>query len=229
MKIWGTHAAMAVLHNPNRRVRKIWTVHAETLPKEWQKHPCVSIVSEQYFSEGVHQNICVEADALPRVSLNAWPKGAPVLVLDRVCDPQNVGGLFRLAAALGVWGVVRTERHSPDVSGALLKAASGGYEHTHDIRVPNLCHALDILKSKGAWVIGLAEEGQDTLDTLPSLESWAMVAGSEGEGLRDLTRKKCDFLVSLPTQPTFSTLNVVSSVAIGLYAMHHSGGNVQKS
>lgn len=180
----------------------------------------------------VHQGAAIEVQPLPPVSLDDLGRMAEVrgtltvLALDQVTDPHNIGAILRSAAAFGAAGVVVTDRHTPEVTAALAKTASGAVEHVPMVRVTNLARALGALGEWGFRRIGLAEEGAVPLADAPVAERVCLVLGAEGEGLRKLTRETCDALVALPTDGPIASLNVSNAAAVALYEMarRRSGG-----
>ncbi|MBS0186317.1 MAG: 23S rRNA (guanosine(2251)-2'-O)-methyltransferase RlmB [Proteobacteria bacterium] len=235
-KVWlyGLHAVLEALKNKNRTFDQLLflTKSAPDLTLLLEtKCPNVSIspqlVEEEMFQrvlpkEAVHQGIALLTSPLPSVSLedilDQYPEGPlTLLFLDQVTDPQNVGAILRSAAAFKIQGVGLTERHSPPLTGTLAKAASGALEMIPLILLKNLVQSLDLLKKHGFWCLGLDENASQTLDQINLPERVVFILGSEGEGLRRLSRENCDFLVKIPTSPLFSTLNVSTSAAICLY------------
>ena len=147
-----------------------------------------------------------------------------VVVLDGVEDPHNLGAVIRTAEACGVSGVVVPERHSAPLSAAVAKASAGALAHVPVVRVPNLVSALDELKEKGLWIVGLdAADGGLWTDfdyTVPV----AVVLGGEHRGLRRLVRQHCDAIVRLPMLGKVAALNVSVAAGIVLYEVIRQRG-----
>jgi 23S rRNA (guanosine2251-2'-O)-methyltransferase len=182
----------------------------------------VNLVSSQDLSarlgaQAVHQGVLLEAGLLDAADISDLEQSRGiVIVLDQVTDPHNFGAIVRTAAAFGVEALITTHRHSPTVSGVLAKAASGGLEYVPLIAVTNLARALDKLGDYGFFRIGLDSEGATSLDTLPVSSPLALVLGAEGQGLRRLTREKCDALARLGMPGPIKSLNVSNACAVAL-------------
>lgn len=228
--LYGRHACLAALRNPNRYLRRLLltretlTELQDLLPPNPQPEIVDRTRLEAILPAGaVHQGVATFVDPLddPGIeSLQVPPESGHdiVLVLDHVTDPRNIGAVLRSAAAFGARAVVLTDRHAPEATGALAKAASGGLEVVPLIRVTNLARGLDHLADYGFWRIGLEMEADRTLaKAVQGIHRIALVLGAEDEGLRRLTREKCDFLAQLPMTGAVESLNVSAAASIALY------------
>jgi 23S rRNA (guanosine2251-2'-O)-methyltransferase len=169
-----------------------------------------------------HQGLVLEIEPLEDVFLDELlgrEGDRPLLVLDQVTDPHNVGAILRSAAAFDARGIVTQDRHSPPESGALARAASGALETVPWVRVVNLARALEEIAEAGFWRIGLAGEAERTLQETLGSAKIALVLGAEGEGLRPNTATHCDELARLPISSAIESLNVSNAAAIALYAV----------
>jgi 23S rRNA (guanosine2251-2'-O)-methyltransferase len=165
----------------------------------------------------VHQGVMVEAGPLPRIDLeDITARTGIVLVLDQITDPHNVGAILRTACAFNVDAVIVTERHSPEFSGVLAKAASGALEFTTIVSVVNLARALDDLAERGYARVGLDSDGAESLSTIALSKPLALVLGAEGKGLRRLTRERCDAVARLDLPGPIKSLNVSNACAAAL-------------
>jgi 23S rRNA (guanosine2251-2'-O)-methyltransferase len=225
----GLHAVAAALANPRRRARRLLlTAEAEAalaqrLPKPWRiaaeradRHRFQTFLPE----DSVHQGAALLAEPLTPLELGqAIAKSdGPVLLLDQVTDPRNVGAILRAAAAFGAACVVMQDRHAPPETGALARAASGALETVPIAREVNLARAIQTLQRAGFWVIGLAGEAKRTLaQVLPRDRRVALVLGAEDAGLRRLQRETCDELARLPISAGMESLNVSAAAAVALY------------
>jgi 23S rRNA (guanosine2251-2'-O)-methyltransferase len=143
----------------------------------------------------------------------------PLLILDQVTDPHNVGAVLRSAAAFEAIAIVTQDRHSPPESGTIARAASGMLEIVPWVRVVNLARALEEIGEAGFWRIGLAGEAEDMLADAMGTARIALVLGAEGEGIRHNTAAHCDTLARLPISDQVESLNVSNAAAIALYAV----------
>ncbi|HEY6769139.1 MAG TPA: 23S rRNA (guanosine(2251)-2'-O)-methyltransferase RlmB [Candidatus Sulfotelmatobacter sp.] len=140
-----------------------------------------------------------------------------VVVLDGVEDPHNLGAILRTADAAGADGVVIPERRAASVTGTVTKASAGASEHLPIAKVTNIARTVEELKDRNIWTVGLDARSKQTYDALDYKMDCALVLGSEGKGLHDLVKKKCDFLVSIPMLGKVPSLNVSVAAAVVLY------------
>jgi 23S rRNA (guanosine2251-2'-O)-methyltransferase len=165
----------------------------------------------------VHQGVLLEAEPLPALGLDEIvSKSGIVLVLDQLTDPHNVGAIVRTAAAFAVDALVTTERHAPEFTGTLAKAASGGLEHVAIVSVVNLARALEELGELGYLRVGLDSDAPMALESAPLTQPLALVLGAEDKGLRRLSRENCDVLARLDMPGAIKSLNVSNACAVAL-------------
>ncbi|MDX2234740.1 MAG: RNA methyltransferase [Hyphomonadaceae bacterium] len=219
------HAVLAALANPARRVERLVASRngAQRLPSAVVPDLLEPAAIDALLPAGaVHQGVALRAEPLADVSLEEAclpPDGRPVLVLDGVTDPQNVGAVFRAAAGFSARAVVMQDRKSPPLTGALAKAAAGAIEMVPHVRAVNLARALEALAHGGYVTIGLEGEAALSLDdALADGRSPVIVLGAEGAGLRDLVARTCDLRARIPIDPRLESLNVAAAAAIALYA-----------
>jgi 23S rRNA (guanosine2251-2'-O)-methyltransferase len=145
---------------------------------------------------------------------NSKNQAGLIVLLDGVEDPHNLGAVIRTALAAGAHGVVIPERRAAGLTDTVARASAGAVAHLPIAKVTNLVRAMEELKEAGYWLVGLDEEGKQSYTEVDYASPTGIVMGSEGKGLHELTRKRCDFVVSLPTSGPVKSLNV--SVATGV-------------
>lgn len=235
--LYGEHAVRAALGNPRREIRRL--VLTRSAARDLESGPGLGrgtsglevrvvetreAVSAVLPPGAVHQGLAAEVAPLSQpdladLDLESGCGRSLIVLLDQVTDPQNVGAILRSACAFGAAAVVAPERHAADESGALAKAASGALDVIPYLRVVNLARALNQLKSRGYWCLGLDTEAEETIDRISAGAKVALVLGAEGAGLRRLTRAHCDFTAKLPTHGPVDQLNVSNAAAVALYAL----------
>ena len=141
-----------------------------------------------------------------------------ILLLDSLNDPQNFGTLLRTAESVGVHGVVIPLAHTVEVTPAVVNASSGASEHLRVAR-SNLAQAIDALKQDNVWVVGLDQNGEMIGEKTSRHLTGpvGLVVGSEGEGIRQLTRSKCDIILQLPMRGQIESLNAAVAGSVALY------------
>lgn len=227
--VWGVHAVRAALANPARGAPERILFTAERA-REFTGvmelvRPVIASnadIAQEIPAGAVHQGAAVLAGVLAAASLSdlAEPAEGMLVMLDQLTDPQNVGAIFRSAAAFGARGVILQERHAPPLSGALAKVAAGAVDKIPHARVVNLSRALNALAGLGWRAVGLAADAPDTLTEALDGAPTVFVLGSEGDGLRRLVSDHCDVLARIPMAGAFDSLNVASAAAVALYAGH---------
>lgn len=232
-RFWGRHAVAAALANPERRIVRI-SVTREAAA-DFHIDPSIPVTYADAADLGrlvprdaPHQGIVAEVERLPDLLLaellDEAEDGRPLLLLDQVTDPHNVGAVLRSAAAFDALGIVTQDRHAPSESGALAKSASGALEIVPWVRVVNLARALDEIAEAGFWRIGLTGEAETELADALGPARVAMVLGAEGEGMRQNVEAHCDALARLPISDRIESLNISNAAAIALYAARTSKG-----
>ncbi|MCI5047865.1 MAG: 23S rRNA (guanosine(2251)-2'-O)-methyltransferase RlmB [Aquisalinus sp.] len=228
--LYGRHAVAAALTNPDRRIERLVATRNAAI---WLKEQGVEATPDDLKPDAidgmlppgsVHQGLAAYAHPLPRHRLKeaCQPAGhelRPVLVLDQITDPQNIGAIFRSAAAFGVRAIIAQERRTPVLAGALAKAAAGAIETVPLVQVVNIARSLEALKELGYACIGLAGEAESPLSQVQAEKPVALVLGAEGAGLRQLVGETCDQLACIPMAPAMESLNVSNAAAISLYEL----------
>lgn len=247
-RLYGIHACLAALANPARDVDRIVIASqsaedlevpaVEAANAALAENPEARRAQIEFRDrreldallprDAVHQGICIDVTPLPDPVIEdvldaaRGLDSACVVVLDQATDPRNIGAVMRTAAAFGALGVVVQDKHAPDITGAMAKAASGAVERIPLVRATNLARALEQLKSAEFWCVGFDGHTETSLnaDTLKGRN--ALVLGAEGAGLRRLTRETCDLLVKIPITETVESLNLSNAAAIALYQFAQS-------
>lgn len=229
IRLYGSHPVEAALRNPQRKILRLLATdnaarrlgevlsarqiaHEPTTPRELDR-----ILG----SEAVHQGLLLETEPLPEPNIELLisqtsTKG-PLVLLDQVTDPHNVGAILRSAAAFGAAGLIMTRRHSPPLTGTLAKSASGALEIIPISLVQNLSRTLLELEEMGVEIVGLAAGASQTIENENFQKPTALVFGAEGKGLRQLTEETCHRTVRIATVEALHSLNVSNAAAIALH------------
>ncbi|QKG72698.1 23S rRNA (guanosine(2251)-2'-O)-methyltransferase RlmB [Erythrobacter mangrovi] len=229
VRLWGRHAVEAALKNPERVHRKLWATREGIesldgeLPHDFPlEYADASDLARLVAKDAPHQGLVLECAPLEDIHLDEVLDGdssRPIVVLDQVTDPHNVGAIMRSAAAFGAAALVTQDRHAPPEGGVIGKSASGALEVLPWVRVVNLARALEQIAEAGYWRIGLTGAAASTLaEALPE-GPVALVLGAEGEGMRHNIEQHCDALAKLPIGEEIESLNVSNAAAISLYAV----------
>lgn len=234
--IYGVHAAQMAMANPNRRIKRIFSTREQTthLSREPQHPPIETLEPKEIAltvgADAVHQGVALNVAPLEPPDLfdifhiesqNASLKQKrPLLLLDQVTDPHNVGAILRSAAAFDAAAVILPKDHSPRETGVMAKAASGALDIVPLVYVTNLAQAIRDIKEAGYWVAGLDGSAKTSLLDAKLSRNTALVMGAEGKGLRRLSAELCDTLIKLPIASQMESLNVSNAAAIALFCLY---------
>ena len=233
--LYGLHTVLSVLRHSPERVIGLWvdrtrqdgrireivalaaglgiTVHkaeARDLGQRCEDANHQGVVAAVAMAEAVNENTLLD--------LLDVAKAPPfLLVLDGVTDPHNIGACLRSADAAGVMAVIVPKDRAVGLTPVARKVASGAAETVPFVQVTNLARTLDGLRERGIWVIGLAGEATTDLFDVDLTGPLALVLGAEGEGMRRLTRERCDILVRIPMRGAVESLNVSVATGVCLY------------
>jgi 23S rRNA (guanosine2251-2'-O)-methyltransferase len=234
-KVFGLHSVQAALDYAPQKIKKAWVDaqrQDQRLKELIEALLALGIDPEKSdrkkldrFSDGKnHQGIVIEitmpgelSESDLKAAVENLPETALLLVLDNVQDPHNLGACLRSADAAGVQGVIITKDNATGITPTVCKVASGAAETVPVYQVTNLSRTLRWLKDHGIWIMGAAgESGQSVYHSDFSIPM-ALVIGSEGKGLRRLTREQCDLLISLPMLGKVESLNLSVATGVLLY------------
>ncbi|WP_408872871.1 23S rRNA (guanosine(2251)-2'-O)-methyltransferase RlmB [Gluconobacter roseus] len=222
--IYGHHAVQAALANPERVIHDfLATREAAASFGNASRKP--QIVDRERLDrlcerDAVHQGVCLRVEPLETLAIpDIVERTGPVLVLDQVTDPRNIGAILRSAAAFGAAALLVQDRNAPQESGAMAKAASGALDVVPILREVNLSRALQALQAENFWVVGLDAGGTRLDGKSFAGRRVALVLGAEGAGLRRLTRETCDEIASVYMPGDMESLNVSNAAAVALYEL----------
>mgnify|MGYP000444382688 CR=1 FL=1 len=232
--IVGQHAVIEALKNPNRKVLRVFlteeskkNIHRKSPKKNLLENVKVYYKTKKELDKYttkenlLHQGCVAEVEHLDKPVLKEFIKGKSNLTLaclDEVTDPRNIGSLIRSAASFNIDGIIVKDRHFPDESKLMYKAASGSMEHINIFEVSNINSTLKNLREKNFWVYGFDSEGEKSFTEVEWKGNNVLLFGSEGFGMREHTSKYTDFLVRIDISPKIESLNISNSAAI---VFHH--------
>jgi 23S rRNA (guanosine2251-2'-O)-methyltransferase len=233
--IYGKHTVVSVLRNQSREVYKVLvSQQAHQFLKEntlISKGLHVQIVQNQDIlrevgsKDAVHQGFAALVGAVNTFTLDELIQDALVsqqalfIALDQITDPHNIGAIIRSCAGFGVDGIIITKHHSNINSPTVAKSSSGMIDLVKIYEVTNLSNAINLLKENGVWVIGLDSNTDLPLNKVNKFDKCLLILGSEGDGLRRMTKEHCDLLVKIPLNPQVESLNVSNAAAIAIYTL----------
>ena len=207
----GRHAAVAeILH----------LSQARGIPVEYVARRVIDELSTTSAYQGViAYTAAKEYVALEDLLIISRERNEPPLycILDGIEDPQNLGAILRTAEASGVHGVIIRSRRAVGLTAAVAKASAGAVEYIPVARVSNISQAMVTLKRNSVWVVGIDPTGEIDYSQVDFRLPTAIVIGSEGKGLSDLVKKRCDSLASIPMQGKITSLNASIAAALVMY------------
>ncbi len=233
-KIYGFHAVQAALNNNNRKHQKL------TITKSNKDHldnkllyklnniielP-IKEINKLHGNDNTHQGIILETSKIVQPSLeeiikNSNKKKEIIVMLDHVCDPNNIGSIMRSCALFNCRSIILTKDNSPNITPAIAKAASGALEIVNYVQVTNISRTIETLKKNKFWAIGLDNNENKFHSKFKIPKKCLLILGSEGVGLRDLTKKNCDEIQTIPIVSNskfgIESLNVSNACTVALY------------
>ncbi len=233
----GKHATLSALRNTKRRL--FYLISTKDHYKVWEKNITdlgLSIEVKIKTKEQLdiinnfkpHQNVILIVEHLKRISLDEFltekrhtsKKPLRIIILDQVSDPQNVGAIIRSAYAFKMNALALSQTNSPIESTSMSKASSGAIEKLEIIELSNMSRAIKKLQNENFRVYGLAHGGdRNIFDLEEEVGNVAIIVGSEGKGLRRLTREKVDQLIEIPINPESESLNVSNAASISMFQL----------
>lgn len=176
---------------------------------------------------GNHQGVVAEVMSYESVSLNNVLQSIPdgkkglLIMLDGVSDPHNLGAIMRTADAVGADGIIIKKHGSAKLTSTVAKVAAGAIETMPVAMVTNLTKTIDDLKKLDYWIVGTDMKNATYYREVDYTSNIVVVVGSEGDGISQLVKKQCDFMVNIPMQNVVSSLNVSVATAVILYEILH--------
>jgi 23S rRNA (guanosine2251-2'-O)-methyltransferase len=209
--------------NPSPRLRAIWSAaesrgYAVTESSAAHLRSMAGTGAHQGTAARVSTYTCQDFSEL--LDVTGRSPSRPLLALDNIVDPHNLGAMLRTALCSGVGAVVIPKDRSAPPSPAVSKISAGALEHVQLVRVTNLARSLERLKSQGLWVVGLERDAAHSLFRTDLDMPLVLAVGGEEKGLRPLIRKVCDRLVSIPQCCPLDSLNASVAAAVALYEIY---------
>ena len=235
--ISGKHATIAALQNPKRKLSYLISTQDHSFSwvkevKDLDLNIEVKIKKKEELDEinnfKPHQNIILITEPLKRISLESFlssrlnnsKKPIRIIILDQVTDPQNVGSIIRSAYAFKMDGLALSQRNSPLESASMSKASSGAIEKLEIIELSNMSREIQKLQKLNFSVYGLAQSKKvDIFELEKETGNVAIILGSEGLGLRRLTKEKVDKLITIPINEDSESLNVANAASIAMFQL----------
>ena len=232
--VFGRNSVIELL-NSERTINKLFVQKGEThgalkkiIDLAQEKHLIISQVHKAKLDEMTnyqnHQGVVAETTSYKYAEIDDILERAKdknenafVLIADGIEDPHNLGAMIRTAECMGVHGIIIPKRRAVSVNQTVAKVAAGALEHMLIARVNNINEAIRQLQDNGLWIVGTDASGRDDIDKVDMTCPIAVVIGSEGYGMAELTKKNCDFLAKIPMKGKITSLNASVSCGMLLY------------
>ena len=234
-EIYGLHSVIAALNNTNRKHQKlaISQTHKSIITRKIKQNVKEILVLHNkemfklYGGENTHQGIVLTTSSLIQPDLDVIldesinKKIEIVVMLDQVTDPNNIGSIMRSCILFNCKSVIVSKDNAPDITPSIAKAASWALEVVNYVKVTNLSNAIRKFKKNNFWVYGLDINNNNLDNNFDIPKKCLLVLGAEGKGLRKLTKKECDRIISIPMNPNLifqiDSLNISNACSIALY------------
>jgi 23S rRNA (guanosine2251-2'-O)-methyltransferase len=225
--IYGKHSALAVLTNQKRKIIEVLCskdIFTEDKPiiEKFRYRITDNKELNKMLPNILHQGIAVKVESITIYDIKELDLSNPnykIAILDQITDSHNIGAIIRSAAAFNINTIVLTSNNSPEENGVIAKTASGGLEAINFVKATNLQSVITYLKKHGFWVIGMDGDTETILSPKILSGKICLILGSEGEGMRQLTRKSCDIIAKIPISSEMESLNVSTAAAIAFFEM----------
>mgnify|MGYP001221670199 CR=1 FL=1 len=225
--LYGIHPVQMALANPRRQKGELLATPAAAakLPRGSKARQVAPGELNKLLPPGAtHQGVALAVQPLSAPPLGkVLAEGKPLVMLDQVTDPQNIGAILRSAAAFGARAVIVQDKHSPPENATIAKTAAGALELVPYLPVTNLSRTIEEVQQAGYWAIGLDGTTKQTLAECRPGPKTVLVMGAEGAGLRRLVAEHCDLLAKLPIDSRMESLNVSVAAGIALYEIGRPG------
>tara|TARA_B100000925_G_scaffold162136_1_gene121693 strand:+ start:112 stop:831 length:720 start_codon:yes stop_codon:yes gene_type:complete len=228
--ILGLHSSLAAIINKKRKIKKIVCTEEvyrknkelfdsfKKIEKKIQNRKKIDLLTGEKF----HQGIAVYCENLPKRTISDIGNEENLIIfLDSLNDPQNVGSIIRTAYAFGVETIIYSKHNSFEINPLLIKSASGAFERVKLIEVTNLNKTLNFFKKNNFWIVGLDNNSNTEIQTVPSDLKKVIILGSENKGIKKLLLENCDFRVKIQIKKSkfVDSLNVSNAAAITLFEL----------
>ena len=231
--VYGYHATVAALRNPNRRKNEL-LLTADTqkrlaqekgieILREIKQKILSRIEIDNLVGKNIiHQGICLSVEKIQKKTIKEFlsvqsENNSTLVLLDQLEDSQNVGAIFRSALAFNINGILLTESQSVNENGFIAKSACGGLDKIPFTYISNLSSAIKTLKDNGYWVYGLEGKANKLINEIDFPNKTVLVLGSESDGMRKITSSFCDELIKIKISDELESLNVSNTAAVAFY------------